>query len=99
MKTSSGRDAKPCTEPSECRSCHAEIFWVTWGSGKKSPVDAVPDQRPPPNGGSIVLWIHDGEFGFLRAEKFNPREPNHANRNRYTSHWDTSPDCRGGRRG
>lgn len=93
MKTSSGREEKPCTEPSECRSCSAEILWVIWPrSGKRMPVDAVADMRPPPKGGDIVLSLVGGEFGALEAEKFY--EPKHGpKRNRYTSHFATCPNA------
>jgi len=93
MKTSSGREAKPCTDPSKCRSCHAEVLWVVWpASGKRMPVDAEPDMRPLPKGGDIVLTVHGGAFGELRAEKFNTRAHD-TKRNRYTSHFATCPNA------
>lgn len=94
MRTSSGRQAKPCTEPSECRSCSGEVLWVVWPrSGRRMPVDAVPDMRPPPKGGDIVLTLHGGDFGALHAEKYDAQKHDFA-RHRYTVH-----DCpnRGGR--
>jgi hypothetical protein len=61
------------------------------------PVDAVPDQRPLPKGGTIVL-THNRENDELRAEKFY--EPKHgAQRNRYTSHFSTCPQADQHRRG
>lgn len=54
-------------------------------SGKRFPVDAVPDNRPPPNGGTLVLSLHGGPFGELMAEKFWDRKHD-AKRNRYTLH-------------
>lgn len=93
MRTSSGRDAKPCTEPGECRSCSAEILWVVWPkSGKRMPVDAVPDMRPPPKGGDLVLALHGGEFGALHVEKYSPQRHD-SKRNRYTSHFATCPNA------
>lgn len=98
MKTSSGREAKPVTEPSECRSCGAEILWVIWPrSGKRMPVDAEPDMRPPPKGGSIVLTLHGGPLGELLAEKYDP-ERHGKERHRYTSHFSTCPQSKEWRR-
>ena len=88
MKTTSGRDAKPCTEPSECRSCNAEVLWAVWPSGKRMPVDAVADNRPPPKGGDLVLSLQGGEFGHLIVHKYDPQRHD-AKRNRYTSHFST----------
>lgn len=93
MKTSSGRDEKPVTEPTECRSCHAEILWVTWPkTGKKMSVDFPSDNRPWPKGGNIVLSLREGPFGVLVAEFFDPAKHG-ANRNRYTSHFATCPEA------
>lgn len=92
MKTSSGREAKPVTEPSRCRSCKAEVLWVEWATGKKMPVDAAPDMRPPPKGGALVLTLQGGQFGRLLVEKFDATK--HAlERNRYTSHFSTCPNA------
>lgn len=89
MKTSSGREARPCTEPSKCKRCKADILWCVWPkSQKRMPVDAVPDMRPAVKAESIVLTLVGGEFGELQAEKFY--EPKHGDkRNRYTSHMAT----------
>ena len=93
MRTSSGRDEKPVTDPSKCRSCGAEILWVKWPtSGKRMPVDAEPDWRPLPKGGDIVLMLRGGAFGELLAEKFNA-ERHGQDRNRYTSHFATCPNA------
>lgn len=87
------RYAKPVTEPSKCRSCEADVLWVEWpSSGKKMPVDAVADQRPPPKGGTIVLTLSGGQFGKLLAEKYDPAKHD-AKRNRYTSHFSTCPQA------
>jgi hypothetical protein len=99
MKTSSGREEKPCTEPSECRSCSAEILWVIWPrSGKWMPVDAAPDTRPLPEGGDILLTLHGGPFGELRAAKWDPGGYEPTPRNRYTSHFATCPNTNQHRR-
>lgn len=100
MKTTSGREAKAATQPSECRSCGAEILWVRWErSGKRMPVDAGPDMRPLPQGGDVVLALRGGEFGELIAEKYRPKKHGEQrNRNRYTSHFATCPDAKEHRR-
>lgn len=94
MKTTSGREAKAATEPSECRSCHAEILWVRWErSGKRMPVDSVPDMRPMPKGGDIVLTLRGGEFGELIAEKHQAQKHGEQ-RNRYASHFAKCPNAK-----
>lgn len=98
MKTSSGRESKPVTEPSKCGSCHADVLWVVWESGKRMPVDAVADNRPPPKGGVLVLTLKGGEFGTLFVEKYDSRKHN-LNRNRYTSHFVTCPNADEHRKG
>lgn len=97
--TSSGRREKPITEPSKCRSCGQDILWAKWPtSGKRMPVDAEPDMRPPPKGGAIILTLHGGEYGELLAEKYDA--PRHGReRNRYTSHFSTCPQADEHRRG
>lgn len=92
MKTSSGREAKPVTDPSTCRSCGAEVLWAEWPSGKRMPVDAEPDMRPPPKGGELVLSVRGGAFGKLIVEKYVP-EMHSPHRNRYTSHFATCPNA------
>lgn len=83
------KGSRPVTEPSKCRSCKQDVLWVVWPkSGKRMPVDAVSDNRPPPKGGDIVLTLHGGEYGELQAEKFNPGLHG-LKRNRYTSHFAT----------
>lgn len=98
MRTSSGREEKPVTDPSHCRSCRAEVLWVEWASGKRMPVDATPDNRPLPKGGDIVLAVRGGLFGKLVAEKFDTNAHGFA-RNRYTSHFATCPNANEHRRG
>jgi hypothetical protein len=97
MKTSSGRDEKPCHEPSQCRSCQAEILWAVTRTGKRMPLDAVADNRPPPKGGIFVLAIHGGEFGHLIVSKFDAAKHD-SKRNRYTAHWATCPSAEQHRR-
>lgn len=95
MKTSSGRDEKPVTDPSKCRSCHQDVLWTVWReSGKRMPVDSEPDMRPPPpkgEGGNLILTLSGGSFGTLFVEKW--REEHGLARNRYTSHYSTCPDA------
>jgi hypothetical protein len=77
---------RPATEASECRSCKRKILWVVWPrSGKKMPVDLAPAPA-----GTVVLTLSGGEYGELRAEKYNARA-HHEGRRRYTSHFDTCP--------
>ena len=32
-------DVPAGTAPAECRSCHAEVFWIVTKSGKRMPID------------------------------------------------------------
>lgn len=98
MKTSSGRETKPVTEPSKCKSCGADILWAVWTSGKHMPVDAVPDMRLPPKGGNLVLALRGGEFGELLVEKY-VMATHGFKRNRYTSHFASCPNADEHRRG
>ncbi|MCC6178833.1 MAG: hypothetical protein WAZ94_15145 [Phycisphaerales bacterium] len=87
------RRRDPVTKPTKCRSCGADVLWGEWErSQKKMPVDAVADQRPPPNGGTLVLTLRGGEYGTLLVEKFDPARHD-AKRNRYTSHFATCPNA------
>lgn len=80
------RDRRKCTTPTKCRSCHQDILWAVTRSGKKMPVDAVADMRPiASGGGQFVLALHGGEYGELKAEKWQPEHGE--KRNRYTSHF------------
>lgn len=95
MSARDGRE-RPATEPSKCRSCGQDILWCVWPrSGKRMPVDAVADNRPPSKGGDIWLTLHGGERGELRAEKVDPGAAPEvlATRNRYTSHFATCPNA------
>ena len=86
------RREKPVTEPTTCRSCGADVYWVEWPrSGKRMPVDSTPDNRPPPNGGTLVLRLQGGEHGKLVVEKYSD-VVHDKNRNRYTSHFATCPN-------
>lgn len=80
----------PVTEPSKCRSCRQDVLWAEWPSGKRMPVDAVPDMRPPPKGGALVLSLRGGGHGQLLVEKYDPAKHD-KKRNRYTSHFATCP--------
>lgn len=92
-KTSSGREARPVTDPTKCRSCRADVLWVVWReSGKRMPVDAEPDMRPPPKGGALVLTLSGGSFGTLFVEKYDATKHG-LTRNRYTSHFVTCPNA------
>ena len=85
------KQTKLATEPSVCRKCGQDILWVVWPkSGKKMPVDAVPDMRP--GVGDVVLTLVGGPNGELRAEKHNPNA-HEMSRNRYTSHFSTCPQA------
>lgn len=92
MRTSSGRDARPCTDPVKCRSCGADILWAITGSGKRMPMDSEPDMRPPPKGGNMVLTVKGGPFGELHVEAYY-RQTHGEKRNRYTSHFGTCPNA------
>lgn len=93
-RTSSGREARPVTEPTECRSCGADVLWARWAeSGKRMPVDAVADNRPvEKGGGKLVLTLHGGEFGELLIGHWK-KELHGYGRNRYTSHFATCPNA------
>ena len=88
------RERRKCTSPSKCRSCRADVLWVTWlTSGKKMPIDAVPDMREVgKGGGTIVVAMRGGEYGELIAEKYDPAQHD-AKRNRFTSHFSTCPEA------
>ena len=63
---------KPVTEPTKCRSCNTDVLWVRWDSGKRMPVDAVADMRPPnKGGGNLVLTLKGGQFGELICDRFD----------------------------
>ena len=69
------------------------MLWVRTSTGKKMPVDAVPDLRPPPKGGDFLL-TYNREAQELRAERYRPsihseKLPDGSFRNRYTSHFRT----------
>lgn len=90
---------KPVTEPTKCRSCNADVLWVRWDSGKRMPVDAVADMRPPgKGGGNLVLTLKGGQFGELICDRFDSTKHD-AKRNRYTSHFATCPNAEQHRRG
>jgi hypothetical protein len=61
------------------------------------PVDAVPDMRPPPRGGDIVLTLRGGEYGELLAEKYleakHDPDGSPTRRNRFTSHFFSCPNA------
>jgi hypothetical protein len=83
---------RSATDPVRCRSCGADVLWAEWASGKKMPVDAEPDMRPPPKGGSLVLSRRDpAGADKLIVEKW--REEHGSKRNRYTSHFATCPNA------
>ena len=86
----------PATDPQTCRSCGAEIYWVEWEKSKKRmPVDSVPDMRPLPRGGSVVLSLRGGaETGKLIAESYvETKHGKDRNRYRYTSHFCSCPQA------
>lgn len=80
------RQVKPCTQPSECRSCGAKVLWVEFQSGKRAPVDAIPAKD-----GTFVLTHRPAENKLL-AEKFH-REWHAINRRRFNSHFSTCPNA------
>lgn len=99
MITSSGRNAKPVTARSKCKSCGAEVMWGQWrDSGKWTPIDAEPDMRPLPKGGNVVLSLRGGQFGQLLIETYRA-DVHGQERNRYTTHWATCPNAEEHRRG
>lgn len=90
---------RDCTEPSKCRSCGQEILWGLWPtSGKKMPVDATPDMRPPDRGGGKVVLSLDRRANVLKLAKFDPQQHDEK-RNRYTSHFATCPNAAEHRKG
>lgn len=82
----------PVTDPAKCRSCGADVLWAEWGSGKRMPVDAEPDMRPPPKGGTLALTLRgDPNLGKLIVSKYDVTMG--PTRNRYTSHFATCPNA------
>jgi hypothetical protein len=75
---------KSCTEPSQCRSCKADVLWVQWRrSGKRMPIDLEPDQL-----GTVVV-SHNAAENLLIADKFD--DSLHAGRRRFVSHFASCP--------
>lgn len=69
---------------SNCKSCHAKVFWARTDSGKTMPVDP-PGRHPEPN---IKSWRNaEGE---LRTGTEPPRG---ADVRMTTSHYATCPDA------
>jgi ribosomal protein S27AE len=88
------RDSRPkrkAAEPRVCPRCGGEVFWAKWDDTKtRVVVDSVPDFRPPPRGGRIVLVMRLMPKPHLLAFTYKPRlHP--PTRNRYTDHWDICP--------
>lgn len=68
----------------ECKSCGAEIYWVSTTNGRSTPMNA----KVEPEGGWVLTLKPDGT---PLAEIFHSRE--HINRNRYISHFATCPSA------
>lgn len=79
---------------SNCKSCGALIFWVTWpASGKNMPVDAAASQD-----GDIVLTWKPREQKLWAAKAAQLGEHELVSRNRYVSHFSTCPQAKQHRR-
>jgi hypothetical protein len=89
------RDVAEAAAAGKCRSCGADVLWVQWRSGKRMPVDAVPDMRPPPKGGTLVLFVSHGKL-FVHTYDAVADGPK---RNRFTSHFATCPEAGEWRKG
>ena len=68
-----------------CRSCGADIYWVTTTQGNRMPVDAA----PVPDGEALLFWRQNK----LRAYILTASEEVAPDRNRYASHFRTCPDA------
>lgn len=68
-------------KPTECRSCHAPIYWALTAAGRSIPVDADPVQVP--RGGFVLLL----EQGKLQARYRHAHEGERL----YVAHFTTCP--------
>lgn len=80
-------------DPSQCRSCRAEIRWGKTQNGKNLPVDAQPAQA-----GTIVLDVHGGVLyaGVLIGAQL--AAVRRSTRPLYEPHWVNCPDAKTWRR-
>jgi len=73
-----------------CRSCNAEIYWITTTQGNRMPVDAT-----PVNDGELLLfWRQNKLLGYVLTQNDEVAP----GRNRYRSHFRTCPDANRWRR-
>lgn len=65
--------------PTQCRTCHTQVYWVETEAGKKMPVDAKS--------------VADGDFIFInkKAHKLRLGEIPDEGVKRWTSHFVTCP--------
>lgn len=66
----------------KCRSCNAEVLWITTSNGKKMPLDAEPVRF----GGNIRLH-DDGTITVLTKD-----DPRNSLEKLYRSHFATCPE-------
>lgn len=75
--------ATPSPQPTQCRTCRADIFWAVTPAGRRMPVNAQPDPA-----GLLVLSLP--KSGELQLDTWRADEPSHAPpRRRWTSHFAT----------
>lgn len=77
---------------SRCKSCGAEIKWITMASGKSMPVDAEPiyytTAHPGAKGDDVLTLVTDA--GQIAKGYFNPE----GQKRGYTSHFATCPNAK-----
>lgn len=76
---------------SSCRSCGAEMRWVTFPSGKRNPLDT----RPDPHKGNIVLLEHPGGWtiAIVLTSDSLVEEARDLGTSLYTTHFKTCPNA------
>lgn len=76
-------------DPSQCRSCRAEIRWGKTQNGKNLPVDAAPARL-----GTVVLDVHGGVLhaGVLVGAQL--AAVRRSTRPLYEPHWVNCPDAK-----
>jgi hypothetical protein len=67
----------------QCRSCKADVIWVTTEHGKHMPVDA----KPVPGGDFVVTLMFGGPRARYKQTDDDPAK------SYFTSHFATCPDA------
>lgn len=83
-------------QPSKCRDCGAEIYWVKTTNGKSMPANAQPVTSV--KRGTFLLKLRDGKLEIERmmngTELHTDEWPELCDRNFYESHFVTCPNAK-----